>query len=573
MGWLLVAVVFPICSVCCVEDVPWSVPFSDVISHLTAAGELPATPLHVLPCGNISERALTGLLRRLPCPRGCTVAELCRPCHQQLGAGLYRPSGGTLLLWAGSADCLQPPEELTAGRWVTTDLLLLPPDGMPCPVALSAGVFDRAPFPLCATFDRDVWLIWRRHTYAAADGGARLIGKASRSGLDLMIPALAQSTDMLGTKLRVRFLNNYPYVYCRSVTKDGICRHPLRRPETSLLSVLSQRLNFTLELRQHPRRVWGVQDANGTWRGLVGSLTRDRADLALGGLTMTAERATAVHFLDVLSVVRSVFVTRRPPPLSAYRTVIAPLSPALWALVVLSLLLVAAVLALQRMIRYDSALMEAFQVIVGQDLYADVNTSQQKMFTGMWMIAALIISCVYTSQLTSYLVRGVPARPVETLEQLAASSLQLAVSPNNKVFLQWLDEAPGATFDRLRRKVVLEPCINDTLRQSGPGYQRAHVFEEAFFQYVLAWMLRVQNGSLHREDLVVSRDSFLTTLLAIPVQKHAPYRRPMNSLIGRLTNAGLLQKWLGDRLYVQRRSAARTGACLKQAEQSLMQLP
>ena len=429
------------------------------------------------------------------------------------------------------------------------------------------SLFAKTAFPLCASFANGTWDVWRRDTYAAEGTGVQHVAHSSSRGLKMLAPALAQTRDLRGLKLRVRFLNNYPYVYCTSITAKGGCRKLRRRPETKLLSVLAKQLNFRVELRHHPRRVWGSRDVNGTWRGLLESVVNDKADMAIGGTSVTWTRAGAVDFLREFSRVHSVFVTHRPPPLPVHHTVLAQFPLPLWLLLVLSLLFVAAVSAFWRSCYYDLALMEIFKILLGQDICRKVTTLSDRIFTGSWMLAAFVIACVYTSKLTSFLINGAPGHPVETLEQLAASSYQLAVSPSNKVFLEWLSERQGEEFEVLRSKLVMEPDINDTLRLGGPDYRRAHVFEDDFFQYVLAWMIKKQNGSLRREDIIVSRDTFMSTALAIPVQMNAPYRRHMDRVIIRLTEAGILQKWLKDKLYIKCRRASWITECLKDGEQ------
>ncbi|KAF0294457.1 Glutamate receptor ionotropic, delta-1 [Amphibalanus amphitrite] len=418
-------------------DLAWTSSLSELTSHLTAAGELPAATLHVLPCGAVSERALTGLLRRLACRRGCTVAELCRPCHQQLGAGLYRPSGGTLLLWAGSADCLQPPEESAPRHWASAT--------------------------------------------------------------------------------------------------------------TNILSTLGRHLNFSTELRHHPRRVWAHHE-NGTWHGLLASVVRAEADLALGGISVTAERAGAVHFLQEFTIVRSMFVSRRPPPLPAYLTVLAPFTPSLWATVIGTLLAVSLTLMVLRKCSFHQALSDTYKILLAQSLPRTFLTFPVMLLIGVWLLTAFTIGCSYISSLTSFLVNGAPGRPVETTEQLADSDYQLVVSHTNGLFTEWLNTRQGAVFSRLREKVVMETQFMNSL-SSLTAYNRAHVIEDAYFEYALSWIALNTNGSLWREDLVPSRDRFMPTSLAIPVQRNAPYRHALSHAILRLSAAGLVQKWLEDALY------------------------
>ena len=213
------------------------------------------------------------------------------------------------------------------------------------------------------------------------------------------------------------------------------------------------------------------------------------------------------------------------------------------------MLLVGVLSAMQRKCRFDLALMDAYRVLLGQSLDRKLMADADRILSGVWILTAFTIACSYTSGLTSFLINGAPGRPVETLEQLAASSYQLAVSPNNKVFLEWLEDRQGATFATLRENLIFESRLASSLSSPTIGRNRAHVFEDAFFEYVLSWMILKKNGSLWPEDLVLSRDTFMPTSLAMPVQKNAPYRRHMDHVILRLTASGLVQKWLADALH------------------------
>ena len=306
-------------------DIQWATSFSHLLSRLTDAKELPAVPLHLLPCGNVSDRALTSILLRLPCPQGCTVAETCHPCHQHLISSLFRPPGGVLLLWAAAVECLYVPEELMPSYWAGTAVFLVPPREMGCSNALSLPLFAKTPFPLCAKRDDGGWKVWRRITVTTRLVNVRKIARLTSGMFTITGAGLAQTENLRGVTLRIRFLNYFPYVYCTNFTVNSTCPSPLPRPETSIISALGEHLNFSTELRQHPRRVWGSQDVNGTWHGLLASIARDEADIAIGGMSVTALRANAVQFLREFTIVRSMFVSRKPPAPSAYLTVLAPI--------------------------------------------------------------------------------------------------------------------------------------------------------------------------------------------------------------------------------------------------------
>jgi len=62
-----------------------------------------------------------------------------------------------------------------------------------------------------------------------------------------------------------------------------------------LISTLSEFLNFTWT-PLFANNVWGRQLSNGTYIGMIGDLYYGRADFALGDLSLTYERSTAVDF-------------------------------------------------------------------------------------------------------------------------------------------------------------------------------------------------------------------------------------------------------------------------------------
>ena len=546
----------------------WVFTLTDLISRLLDAGEIHSAALHLLPCGNVSDPSLTSLLRHLPCPRGCTMSSRCAPCHEELISRLYTAPVGTLLVWAGSEECLRVPEDRVPKYWAGATVLVLPLEEMACSKVLSLPLFRKTPFPLCAEHVEGSWTVWRRVTFTKGDVVSNIVKIASftSGNFTVMVPGLAQTEDLRGVTLRVRFLNNYPYVYCKKFAAGDICRSPLSRPETSIVSALGAYLNFSVELRQHPRRIWGSQDANGTWLGLIASAVRDETDMAIGGISVTAVRASAVEFLREFTIIRSIFVSRKPPPLAAYLTIVAPLSPALWALVACTVLLVGLVGAVPRKERKSclvTSLLDAYRILLGQGLSRNFPALVDRILSGIWMLTAFTIACSYTSGLTSFLINGAPDQPVETLDQLAASSYHLAVSPNNKVFVEWLEDRQGTTFNTLRKKLTFERHLASSLSSPTTGRNRAHIFEDAFFEYVLSWMVLKRNGSLWSEDLVLSRDSFMPTSLAMAVQRNTPYRRHMDYVVLRLTASGLVQKWLADALHGKRQEAmkANVEAC------------
>lgn len=63
-----------------------------------------------------------------------------------------------------------------------------------------------------------------------------------------------------------------------------------------LLEALREDLNFTYELYLVPDGKFGVMEQTGYWNGMIGQLANGQADIALGPLSMIAERDTDIDF-------------------------------------------------------------------------------------------------------------------------------------------------------------------------------------------------------------------------------------------------------------------------------------
>ncbi|TKS81054.1 Glutamate receptor ionotropic, kainate 4 [Collichthys lucidus] len=63
-----------------------------------------------------------------------------------------------------------------------------------------------------------------------------------------------------------------------------------------MLKELADILKFKYRIRLVGDGLYGVPGANGTWSGMVGELISRKADLAVAGLTITAEREKVIDF-------------------------------------------------------------------------------------------------------------------------------------------------------------------------------------------------------------------------------------------------------------------------------------
>lgn len=101
----------------------------------------------------------------------------------------------------------------------------------------------------------------------------------------------ARNHKLTGVELTVAYTPSVPNIFWVS----GEQRPRLEGVELRLLDYAAQALNFTYRLVVPKDGEWG-RPLNGSWTGKVGEVVNGRADVAVGGLVYTQERATAAKY-------------------------------------------------------------------------------------------------------------------------------------------------------------------------------------------------------------------------------------------------------------------------------------
>ncbi|EPY84467.1 glutamate receptor KA1 precursor-like protein [Camelus ferus] len=129
--------------------------------------------------------------------------------------------------------------------------------------------------------------------------GFRQIGQwhvADGLSMDSHLYASNISDSLFNTTLVVTTILENPYLMLKGNHQEmegndryeGFC--------VDMLKELAEILRFNYKIRLVGDGVYGVPEANGTWTGMVGELIARKADLAVAGLTITAEREKVIDF-------------------------------------------------------------------------------------------------------------------------------------------------------------------------------------------------------------------------------------------------------------------------------------
>ena len=211
--------------------------------------------------------------------------------------------------------------------------------------------------------------------------------------------------------------------------------------EPSLMDVMAERLDFKFSyMLPPPDEMWGTLIFTGdnvTVTGLLGLLDRKIADVAYGDLHMQQRLLPYVDFTQAFRNNYECFLVPAPRPYAKWTALYHPFSPEIWAVTGFAFVLATVTLRLLAAFVYQlpnkdyffSDFMVSFLYILGSMLGVqqpqEIRRMANRWFLTWWLLAAAtIIPTLYRSGLISFITFPYTPPPIDTIKQLADSSLQ-----------------------------------------------------------------------------------------------------------------------------------------------------
>lgn len=248
----------------------------------------------------------------------------------------------------------------------------------------------------------------------------------------------------VATHLKVVTIEEKPFVWVSGVEEDGSCREPSvlcpkqdhrgqLRPACcwgyciDLLLHLSRQLNFTFDLYQVADGYYGSYefiDGVRVWNGLIGELVGRRADMSIAPLSINPERAQVIDFSKPFKFQGIAMIQKRKPRAKKMESFLQPFKNELWALVFVSVFVVATVLYVldrfspfgrnmlqdnrmvpEKSLNFSSAIWFSWGVLLNSGIGEKTPMSFSARVLGMvWAGFSMIVVASYTANLAAWLV-------------------------------------------------------------------------------------------------------------------------------------------------------------------------
>ncbi|XP_064094425.1 glutamate receptor ionotropic, kainate 2-like [Macrobrachium nipponense] len=359
-----------------------------------------------------------------------------------------------------------------------------------------------------------------------------------------------------------------PYVMLQE-NSDGGTDSSQQRLEgfcIDLVREISQMLLFNYTVKLADDGTYGMFDADsGKWNGMIRELLEQKADLAIGDLTITHEREQVVDFtVPWMNLGVSILYRKSSKKTSFFFRFLSPVSADVWLSVASAYLVVSVMLfTIARFSPYEwteshqcdttegrinefsllGSFWFCFGSLVQQGGNALPRAISTRIIAGVWWFFTLIMISSYTANLTAFLMAERLETLVESVDDLAKSQIQYGT----------LNGGSTWNFFRTSKLAIYQKMFNFMESQTPTVYSTSN--EEGVSKVLkgdgqYAYIMESPSIEFATErhcDLIQVGGLLNSRSYGIALPPGSPYRTLINSALGKLQETGRLtdlkHKW------------------------------
>ncbi|KDR16875.1 hypothetical protein L798_08617 [Zootermopsis nevadensis] len=319
-------------------------------------------------------------------------------------------------------------------------------------------------------------------------------------------------------------------------------------------SILSEELNYTTEVYLPEVNGAGASSGNGTWSGVIQLLVDGTVDVAVGDVTMTSHRASAIDFSVPLLISRVCIFIRRPESsYQALNNILAPFSSELWFTIQGAMVGLAACLSLVYHVgrRYDGlerpdlytlpqALLCVFEIFCQQGHDETPRSWSCRLIYWVSYMAAVVLFAAYSGALVSFLAMQRVEPPFRTLRGLMQHGGYRVATVANSAHFNSFDQTTDETMRNIYEKMFDKNLPNTTLE----GLKnlcsiKNYAFMTTYDTVLLFW----KNANC---SFMALKEASFPETLSIAFSKGSPYLGVINFKLQQMRDTGVLYRILNN---------------------------
>ncbi|XP_042223943.1 ionotropic receptor 40a-like [Homarus americanus] len=413
--------------------------------------------------------------------------------------------------------------------------------------------------------------------------------------------------DFMGREMTVAAVSNWPWFKLKYL-EDGTPL-PDAGIDVNVITTLSHKLNFTMRVVEPEDRGWGGPKPDGRITGMVGMVARHEANFAINEFSVTRLRETVVDFTNPYYLESTTLTSRAPKEKNRGLAIFHPFSYQLWILLILVTIFMGplgylatwshdhCLQKLRLLVLGDGTVcvnenkvaenvidISSKDVLVGGMSYSNQSSSKSgrtwkavmatysfNMFRSVlnqgnfiyakawpirlvlfsWYAFCIIMYALYSGTLTAYLTKPTFEKPIDSLEDLEeATQGRLVPAIQQGTSLEELLKT--AEFGIFKR---LWDTTDPSRSFPSGGKQAMDMVLTHDIVYISAKInSEIRAAQKGRNHFYHARQTFFPQSYGIVCTSGAPFKNRFDSELGKMVQAGLINKWMRDELEKLRKS-------------------
>lgn len=320
-----------------------------------------------------------------------------------------------------------------------------------------------------------------------------------------------------------------------------------------ILDELAIRHHFRYQVSEPPDMLYGSENDDGTWNGMVGMVMRKEAELGVAPFTITSERNKVVDFTKPF-MEEGIGILLKKPSENKILKIFAPYHWSVWLMTAGFVLVAGTALfitnyfspfsayirRLENCSKDEIKFIECLWLIYGYYMEQGGETQPRaisgRFVLGFWWFFTFIMIAGYTSNLAAQLTIRIEEKPIKNLHELAAqTAIKPIVKKGTNLHTLFRNAESGVyreIWDDMKDETLVQESYqgHDKVRTG----QYAYMTDKSQLDYLV---------STDCEMFTVADEVFNNAGLGFVMQEDSPYVEDFSHSIIKLQEAGLIDKW------------------------------
>ncbi|PVD37587.1 hypothetical protein C0Q70_00183 [Pomacea canaliculata] len=309
--------------------------------------------------------------------------------------------------------------------------------------------------------------------------------------VDMGLAGLDLNTDILKTlnyTIRVGTTEASPFVMWKNGAWEGFCIDMLNE----LALVMKFKIGVYIykpkvkkcgyfhsyTIVQSKDKLWGAANSDGTWNGLIGMVLNEEIDLAVGPISVTAEREKVVAFtMPYMESAGGMLMKRFEDTTAKMFRTLMPFTFNLWMALAGLIVLVSILFGIINRFspsgripreetvtdRWITNIWDSAWVVYGSFMEQGAEMHPHgvpgRVVLGLWWVFTILTSASYTANLAAFLTINMNAVPINTIYELAQQSQVKPLVKNGTNLYTLFQKGETAAYRRIWEMIQQGPTV------------------------------------------------------------------------------------------------------------------